>query len=118
MEASDGQIIAFHSLDKLSLVKPGCSSPIVVKVSRGLKPSGDWVNGSGDVPQDELGPITELDEDEGEPVFAPLRLNCAESRLDLEPLLLFAPSKRPERLKGSESLTDVNESFVCCLSEF
>lgn len=74
------------------------------------------MKGSGDVPQDELGPITELEEDAGEPVLAPLRLNCAESKLDLEPLL---PSIGPELLKRSVYLTDeASGSLACCPSEF
>lgn len=51
-------------------------------MSTGLKPMGDCVNGSGDVPHDEFGPpMLEFDEADGElVVVGPFKLNC-ESRL-------------------------------------
>jgi hypothetical protein len=43
------------------------SSPIVDRVaSKGLAGAGDCMEGSGEVPQDELGPRFELDDAEGE----------------------------------------------------
>jgi hypothetical protein len=58
---------------------------MVVNVSRGLKLIGDWVNGSGDVPQDELGPALELEDAEGELVAA-ATLKGTESTLAREPV--------------------------------
>ena len=53
------------------LPRLGCSSPMVASVSRGLKPMGDCVKGSGEVPHDELAPpMLELDDAEGELVDA------------------------------------------------
>jgi hypothetical protein len=64
----------------------GCSSPIVDIVSTGLKPSGDWLNGSGEVPHDELAPPGfECDDPEGDPVVVLPRLWCPESMLVREP---------------------------------
>jgi hypothetical protein len=60
------------------------SSPIVVRVSTGLKAVGDCVNGSGDVPHEELAPIFELEDADGELVVV---AGC-ESKLVREPLLL------------------------------
>ena len=65
----------------------GCSSPMVVSVSTGLKPMGDCVTGSGDVPQDELGPALDCEEADGE-LVAPPRLKLAESRLAREALVM------------------------------
>jgi hypothetical protein len=57
------------------LLRLGCSSPIVARVSTGLKPKGDWVYGSGEVPHEELGPpMFEFEEAEGELVVAAPRL--------------------------------------------
>ena len=56
------------------MVSAGCSSPMVVNVSMGLKPRGDCVNGSGDVPQEELGPILEFEDAEGEQELVAFRL--------------------------------------------
>jgi hypothetical protein len=49
------------------VVLPEFSSPIVVSVeSIGLLYIGDCIDGSGEVPQDELGPWFEFDDAEGE----------------------------------------------------
>src|SRR5688572_5707589 len=64
----------------------GCSSPMVVSVSTGLKPIGDCVTGSGEVPQEELGPALDCDDAEGE-LVAPPRLKLAESKLAREALV-------------------------------
>ena len=80
----------------------------MVRVSIGLKPIGDWVIGSGDVPQDELAPILEFDEADGElvEVTAPT-LKC-ESMLMFELLrtsILFCGElKRPADMLAKSSL--------------
>jgi hypothetical protein len=42
------------------------SSPIVVNESIGLKPMGDCVSGSGDVPHEEVAPMLEFEDADGE----------------------------------------------------
>jgi hypothetical protein len=59
---------------------------MVVISSIGFEPEGDCVNGSGEVPQEELAPTFELDEADGE-LVAP-RPYCAESRLYLESFVM------------------------------
>ena len=49
-----------------------------------MKEVGDWVNGSGDVPHEELAPIFEFDDADGELVV----VTGCESKLVREPLLL------------------------------
>jgi hypothetical protein len=65
------------------------SSPIVVNVSIGLKPIGDWVSGSGEVPQEELAPMLELDEAEGELVDIGPVMPKLESALPLDAFATF-----------------------------
>jgi hypothetical protein len=76
---------------------------MVVMVSIGLKPRGDCVKGSGEVPHDELGPAFELEEADGE-LVAPPSEYCAESRLALDALpaeLVMDGVKMPENLARS-----------------
>lgn len=72
---------------------PECSSPIVVsEKSVALPRLGDWEVGSGEVPQDELGPWLEFDEAEGElydVLWPVLPLPFAESVFNLDALELF-----------------------------
>jgi hypothetical protein len=112
------------------------SSPIVVRVtSEALPYTGDCIEGSGEVPQDELGPWFEFDEADGElyDVLWPVLICLLESVLDLDPfvpllakysklglLLTLSRSeglKRPERLDISPPssvvwLTPVLEPLV------
>jgi hypothetical protein len=87
---------------------------MVVRVSTGLKPIGDWVNGSGEVPQEELGPPWEFDEAEGDDVVvaAPLLLDSALPRPAEATLLLVKGGlKMPEKLARS-SLAWLSRPFV------
>lgn len=72
---------------------PECSSPIVVsEKSVALPKLGDCEVGSGEVPQDELGPWLEFDEAEGElydVLWPVLPLPFAESVFNLDALELF-----------------------------
>jgi len=95
-----GHVSEQYLLLRLFVVRVGCSSPIVVRVSNGLKPGGDCVQGSGDVPHDELGPPLEFEDTDGEAVLPPLRLNDAESRLVREPLV---PNKLSYPLLNTET---------------
>lgn len=50
------------------------------------------MNGSGEVPHDELGPILEFEDEQGEAPAAPLTLKVVESRLVREAVPLYVLS--------------------------
>lgn len=88
-------------------------------VSTGLKPMGDCVKGSGDVPQDELGPMLELelDDADGELVLVAPLLYWPTLTLERDALETVAPVrgglKTPENLERS-SFSCPSALFCAC----
>ncbi len=97
----------------------GCSSPIVVSVSTGLKPIGDCVTGSGDVPQEELGPALDCEDAEGE-LVAPPTLKLAESKLarDAFVIELLMDGVKPVLNLANSSLNWALNAASCPLTPF